>query len=879
MWWRRKREQDLDRELRNHLDLEAEEQQDTYAAHRALGNTSLIKENVRESWGWNWLERLIQDLRYAGRGILQSPGFAIAAVLSLALGIGANAAIFGLIDAVRLRNLPVPKPNELARIQMQGGLGGWGIQDSAYSLSAPLFDEIRDHQRAFSRVFAWSSDAWFPVGSGIQAHRVRGLLVSGNFFEALGVPAAAGRLIDSGDDQRGCASPGVVLSYGLWQSEFGGAPSAIGSPITVQDRRFEVIGVTPQFFTGLEVGRNFDFAMPKCAQGLLDRDASTRSDVSWLSVMGRLKPGWSVSQAADHLRAISPSLMEATLPSGYASGALQMYRQFRLEAIPAATGVSELRYYYATPLWLLLGITALVLLIACANVADLMLARGSARRREFAVRLALGASRVRLLRQSLSESALLALSGAACGLVLAQALSRVIVALLTTEDSPVFLDLHLDWRVLAFTMAVGAGSCLIFGIAPTLRALRVDPGATLQSAGRATAADRSRFSTQRSLIVCQVALSLVLVVGALLFAHSFRNLVTVNPGFRESGVVEAQFNATPLHLPPTAIKPFQRELLEEIRSVPGVEAAATTTFRLLEGGDWNLIVRTSASERESRFAWVSPGYFGALEIPMVAGRDFDSNDREDSPKVAIINQTFARQFFTGTNPLGQTFRTLAEPDYPSLEYQVVGISKDTKYNSLREGTPPMTYAPASQFPEPRPWLSVFIRSSMPLPAVTSGVKRRLSESHPQIMAEFKEYQTEIESGLTRERLMALLSGFFGVLAAVLAAIGLYGVIAYIVVQRRSEIGIRMALGADRRRVVVMVMKDVAVLLAAGLAIGAAGSLALARTVQSLLFGLSANDPGTFITAGVVLGVVAAVGSFLPARRASRVDPMVALRCE
>jgi predicted permease len=495
---------------------------------------------------------------------------------------------------------------------MQGGLNGWGIQESAYSLSAPLFEEIRDHQQAFSQVFAWSSDAWFPVGSGMQARRVRGLMVSGNFFEALGVPAAAGRLVGSEDDLPGCASPGVVLSYGLWQSEFGGAPSAIGSPITIQDRRFEVIGVTPQFFTGLDVGRNFDFAMPKCAQGLLDRDASTRSDVSWLTVMGRLKPGWSVSQAADHLRAISPSLMEATLPSGYASGVLQMYRQFRLEAIPAATGVSELRYYYATPLWLLLGITALVLLIACANVADLMLARGSARRREFAVRLALGASRFRLLRQSLSESALLALSGAACGLVLAQALSRVIVALLTTEDSPVFLDLHLDGRVLAFTIAAGAAACFFFGIAPALRALGVDPGTALQSAGRATAAQRSRFSTQRSLIVCQVALSLVLVVGALLFTHSFRNLVTVNPGFRESGVVEAQFNSTPLHLSPAAIKPFQRELLEEIRSVPGVEAAATTTFRLLEGGDWNLIVRTSAAERESRFAMGESRLFRGL---------------------------------------------------------------------------------------------------------------------------------------------------------------------------------------------------------------------------------------------------------------------------
>jgi predicted permease len=881
MFWRRNRrsrEDDLERELRDHLALEAEEQQDPYAARRALGNAALIKENVRESWGWTWLERLAQDLRYACRGIRQSPGFAAAAVLSLALGIGANTAIFGLIDAVRLRTLPVPKPQELGRIQVRDGIKGWGVSNGDYSLTTPLFQQIRDHQQAFSGVFAWSSDGLFPVGPGLQARMARGLLVSGAYFDLLGIRAAAGRLFTPDDDHTGCADPGVVLSYGMWQSEFGGKNSAIGNRLTILDRRFEVIGVAPEYFTGLDVGKSFDFALPVCAQGVLDRDSTTRRDVFWLTVMGRLKPGWSIGQASDHLRSVSPGLMEATLPSGYTTGYLQRYLQFQLTATPAGTGVSDLRYYYQTPLWLLLGLTTLVLLIASANVANLMLARASSRSREFAVRLALGASRARLLRQSLCESALLAFAGAVCGVGLAQVLSRTIVSFLSTENNTVFLDLGVDWRVLGFTAAVAVGACLLFGLTPAIRALRVEAGVVLQSAGRSSAGNY-RFSAQRSLIVGQVALSLVLVVSALLFIRSFRNLVTLDPGFREAGIVEANFNLRPLNLTRATVKPSQRELLQEIRSVPGVETAATTTFRLLEGGSWTLAVDANSARNYSKFTWVSPGYFETLGIPILAGRDFDANDREESPKTAIVNQTFAHQFFPAENPVGKTFRTVAEPNYPEAQYQIVAVSKDTKYSSLREETPPMIYAPASQFPETVPFLNVFIRSSVSLEAITSAVKGRLSESHPQVIAQFREYKAQIQSGLTRERMMAMLSGFFGALAAALAAIGLYGVIAYIVVRRQGEIGIRMALGADRRRVIAMVMKDVAVLVAIGVVAGVAGALALVKTAQSLLFGLSANDPGTFVAAGLMLMLVAALGSFAPARRASRVDPLTALRCE
>jgi len=874
VFWRKRREQDLDRELRDHLELEAAEQD-----RRALGNTARIKEDVREAWGWTWLDRLAQDVRYTARVLRRSPGFTAVSVLSLALGIGANTAIFGLIDAVRLRGLPVPKPEELTRIQVLGGNRGFILRDPS-ALTYPLFQEIRDHQQAFSGVFAWSSDS-FPIGEGMQTRIVPGLLVTGGFFNTLGISASAGRLLTDQDDVPGCAAPGLVLSYGMWQTEFGAQPSAVGSRVSVLGHALEVIGVASPSFSGPEVGKRFDLALPICAQGILTQGARSiaRRDIFWLSVMARLKPGWTVAQASQHLQAISPGLMENTLPSGYGSQSIARYRDYRLEAAPAPAGVSDLRDRYETPLWLLLAITAMVLLIACTNLANLMLARAGARRRELAARLALGASRARLLQQALTESGALAAAGMAAGIALAQTLTRSIVALLGSRGNPVFLDLSLDWRMLAFTAGVALAACLVFAAAPALQGVRIHPGVALQSAGRGLAGDRRRFRTQRFLLVAQISLSCVLLVAALLFVRGFRNLVTLNPGFREQGIVLANVNAMQMRLTPAALLPFQRQVLDEIRSVGGVDAAATTTNTLLNGSSWSLVVRAGDTLRDARFTWVSPGYFGTLEIPILAGRDFDETDRQDSPKVVVVNQTFVRRFFPDTNPIGKTFHTLAEPNYPAVECQIVGVSKDTKYADLREEIPAMVYGPASQYPTPGPWLNVYIRSSEPLTGVTSAIKRRLGESHPQLVAGFSVYREQIQSGLTRERLMAALSGFFGALAMILAAIGLYGVVAYIVVQRQSEIGIRMALGAARWRVVAMVTREVALLLSIGIAIGMTGALALARTAQSLLFGIAARDPTTFVAVPIVLAAVAALSSFLPARRATRLDPMTTLRCE
>ncbi|MBV8841273.1 MAG: ABC transporter permease [Bryobacterales bacterium] len=821
----------------------------------------------------------LQELRYTLRNLRQSPGFAIAAVLTLSLAIGGNAAIFILIDAVRLRTLPVQKPRELALIQIRGGNGVAFVGDNQFHLTNPLFQEIRDHQQAFSGVFAWAGDL-MPVGMGMRAHLSRGLVVSGNFFDELGVRPVAGRLLAPDDDRPGCPAPGVVLSYGMWQNEFGGQGSAIGKRLVVLGHPYEVIGVTGPEFFGLQVGKNFAFALPLCAEAILEPAANplSRRDVFWLTVMGRLKPGFGFAQASDHLRAISPGLVEATTPQGYEQEITEKYRQFRLEAVSAAAGISQLRDDYQTPLGLLLALTAIVLLIACCNIANLMLARASAREREMAVRLALGAPRGRLLRQSFFESGVIAFAGAVVGILIAQALSRAIVAFLSTSNDPVFLNLNLDWRVVVFTAAVALGACFVFGIAPAFRVFRNEPAVALQSAGRATAGQYS-FSAQRALLAGQISLSCVLLMGSLLFVHSFRNLMILDPGVRRDGVLLAYFDLSPLGLPKGAVKPMQREFIEQIRALPGVQTAAATSNPLLTGGSWTLFVQSAKLKQDSRFTWVSPGYFETLGVPILSGRDFDEGDRENAPRVAIVNQTFARRFFPDVNPIGQTFRSIAEPNFPSTEYQIVGISRDTKYNDLRDPIPAIVYAPAPQYPGPEAELNMYVWSAAPLDRTASAIRRWVAGAHPLVMAQVNPYWEDIQRSVARDRLMAALSSFFGLLAMILAAIGLYGVIAYIVVRRRNEIGIRMALGAGRKRVIAMVMRDVLMLLAIGVGIGTGGALAAPHAAESLLFGVSAHDPAVLAEAIALIAVVSALAGFLPARRASRLDPMAALRHE
>jgi predicted permease len=849
----------------------------------------------RKADGWpadralNWprgqwrIEYLLQDVRFAMRTLRKSWGFTLTAVLTLALGIGANTAIFQLLDAVRLRSLPVRHPETLAGVQVKNGNRGFGItiSDNETSLTYPLWEQIRLHQQVFSDVSAWADSGSGSLGEGAQERRARGLWVSGDIFATLGIFPLRGRFFSAQDDRLGCGTPGAVISYGLWQRAFGGQDSAIGSKLVVDGRPTEIIGVTPRGFLGLEVGRSFDFAVPFCTLETYFPGSGTlaRPDYFWLHVMGRLKPGVTLQQASSELTAMSPGVIDATIPSGYGPGPLNVYRKFRLVVFPAGTGVSWLRQTYDTSLWLLLAITSLVLLIACANIANLMLARASTREREMAVRLALGASRWRLIRQLLSEGLLLAAGGAVFGIVLAEIFSRSLIRFLSAEGDAVQLDLSLDWRVLLFTGFIATLTCLVFGLVPAFRSSCAAPGSVLKSGTRGATAGRERFSFQRLLVVSQIAVSVLLLVGAVLFVRSFWNLVTVDPGFRERGILIAVLDFRRLAFSPERDIDFIREVLAQTRALPQVESAATSTHIPLNGSSWNLGVHVDSVEGGSRFTWVSPGYFQTMGIPLLAGRDFDEHDTRTSPKVAVVNEAFVHKYLYERNPIGKVMRTNAEPGYPDAEYQIVGVVKDTKYNELRDPSPPITFAPGDQFPAAGGWTVLFIRSDAPPAAAMSAVREKLSAFNPAINTEFHILETDIQNGLVRERLMAVLSGFFGALAALLAMIGLYGLISYIVATRKNEIGIRMALGASPGSVVRIIVRQTLALLGVGVAAGLVLAMAAAKGANSLLYGLEGNDPLTLFGAAGFLTAVALVASYVPAYRASRVDPMNALRYE
>jgi predicted permease len=827
-----------------------------------------------------WLLTTLQDLRFALRTLRKSPAFAVTAIFTLALGIGANTAIFQLLDAVRLRSLPVADPASLVKVQIKGGIHdfGWTANDTA--LSTALWEQIRKQQQAFSGFFAWRSTV-YGIGRGEQERVAQGLWVSGEMFPMLGIVPVKGRLFTPEDDQAGCGTFGAVISYGLWQNEFGGKDSVIGSRIVVYGHPTQVIGVTPPGFFGLDVGKEFEVALPTCSvSAYIPGDGTLiRRDVFWLQVMGRLKPGWSLQQASAQLDAASPGMFEATVPDGYSTSELDTFRNFRLTAYPGSNGISAPGEAYDTSLWLLLGTTGLVLLIACANLANLMLVRASTREKEMAVRLALGASGGRVMRQLLLESLVLALAGSVLGIGLASFLSRTVVRLLATERDPFYLATNIDWRVLSFTALVAVSTCLLFGLVPAFRSSRVQPGAVLKSGGRGMTAGRQKFSFQQTLVVSQIAFSLVLLVGALLFVRSFWNLMTLDPGFRETGILRAYLNFRRLDLPPERYETFKHQLLEQIRSIPLVESAATSTHVPLDGGFFSLEVRSGAAQAESKFTWVSPGYFRTMQVPFVAGRDFTDRDTTKSQPVAIVNETFVRQFMEGGKPLGKTIRTSAEPHYPENEYEVVGVVKDAKYGGLREEIPPEAFAPAEQYPERYYFTNAFIRFSSPPSAVISAVREKLNPLYPEMKIEYHVFQTEIQNGLVQERLMALLSGFFGALAALLAMIGLYGVISYIIAMRRNEIGIRMALGASRQDVVGIVLWQTLGLLAVGVGIGLLLAVAATSGARTLLYGLRPSDPASLIGAAFFLALVALAASLWPAYRATRHDPMKALRYE
>lgn len=886
---RKRLEADLRKELEYHVQRQIDDFQDaglTVAEARRkarleFGGEEQI-EACRDARGTRWLESIFEDLRFSQRILRKSPGFTIAAVVTLALGIGANLAIFRLLDAVRLRSLPVKDPQELAIVQLGDRTGWRGNQATGYpALTNPIWEQFRDSQQSFSGVLAWG-DNDFNIAPGGEVRLARGLFVSGDFFKVLGVQPLLGRVLTAAEDQRGCGVPGAVISYAFWQREFGGDTSVIGRKLTLNYQKTEIVGVTPANFSGPEVGRSYDVAVPICSQAVLWNAGNWLNEgtVWWLTVMGRLKPGESREFANAQLRSTSPALFRATLPLNYPAENANDYLKFKLKAVPASGGVSFLRDQYEAPLLLLLAITGLVLLIACANLANLILARSTARAHEFAVRLAIGASRRRLVQQLMTEALLLTLCGLVAGLFVSDGLTHFLIALLG-QGSDLFLDLRPDWRMLAFTVSAASLTCILFGVAPAFQATRAAAAEALKAGGRTLSATRRRFGLRQCLVVAQVSLSLVLIVSALLFSGSLRNLMEVNAGFRQNGILVADIDLSRLQIPAGRRVELKRNLLERVRAVPGIISVAEVAVLPISGnGADNAVWKDEAAAAEkmvSNFNWLGPGYLRTMGITLLSGRDFDDHDTASSPRVAIVNQSFARKLGLGADPIGQRFRREATPSKPETVFEIVGFVKDTKYHNLRDEFVPIAFLSIAQDAESDPFEQIVIRSGTSLAGTTSGVRSATEQVSKSIGLNFRIFEDIVHDGLTRERLMATLSSMFGILAVIIASVGLYGLMSYIVARRTNEIGVRIALGANRANIVRLILRQASGLLAAGIGIGLAFALMATRMAQSMLFGLKPYDARTFMLGAILLATVTLLASYLPAHRAARLEPMTALR--
>jgi predicted permease len=844
-------------------------------AHREFGNRTLAVEDGRAVWGWRRLwERRVQDVRLAARTLTNHPGLSGAVVMSVALGIGANTAIFSILDSLVLKSLPVPRPDRLVQVTPGGNYGSW---------TYPLWERFRDSQNVLDGVFAWSARAaTFDLSAGAQADRVNGLWVSASFFEVLGVPPALGRTFVAADDTRGGGPDGpvAVISHSFWQRRFAGAVDVIGQPLSIEGVLFTIVGVAPAGFLGPNVGSAFDVAVPIGTQPLvLRRDRLDQRTWWWLTVMGRLKPGQSTQAAAAALVPLQSILRERTRPAGVAPDDAAAYLGTPMVLTPAPGGPSSLRDAYQPALVLLMGIVGLILLIACVNVANLLLAREERRRRDVSLQMALGASRGRLACQSFVESLLLSALGALAGLAMAMWAAQWLVAQITTAGESPVLDLSLDWRVLGFTTGVAVAVALLFGTIPALYATKADPMHSLRERRPTNVGGHRRVGSV--LVAVQVALCLVLVVGAGLFVRTFRSLTGQHAGVDRDRVLIVDIDHRRSDQASSERGPaLSNRVLEAVRALPGVAGASFSAVTPVSDNTWDTLIENpvglslSKEERRVYKNEVSPAWFSTYGIPFVSGRDFDLNEQTRNPTVAIVNEAFVRRYFGGWNPIGQTIREIGGPDEPTPALAIVGVVKDAVYVSLREGPTPTMYLPA------RLASTVSVRAGHEAPvelissvrAAIGGVDRNLSLAIRPLASDFAVF-------VARERLLALLSGFFGALSLLLSAIGLYGVVSYGVGARCTEIGIRMALGASQFRVVWLVVRRVALLVTLGVLVGVPISVWGMHFVSVLLFGLQAHDPTTYLAAVAVLMAVGVAASWVPVRRAARINPAITLRAE
>ena len=808
----------------------------------------------------------------------------LAAVLAqVGLGIGANTALFEVVNAVRLRTLPVADPATLVDIHLLDSEGARGSFESWLpSVTQPIWREIQTRRDGFAGLFAWGRQR-FSLSDGGEARTADGLWASGEFFSTLGLTPAAGRLLSTDDDRPGCAAR-AVLGHGLWRRAYGADPSAVGRTITLDSKPVEIVGVAPAGFHGLEVGRGFDVILPLCAEPAFSSDGKGRVDAGttwWLSVFGRLQPGSTIDRASAHLAAVSPAVFRASLPATYPAVSVERYLNFKLRAHPGGAGLSQLRETYGSPLWLLLAIAGVVLVIACANLANLLLARASAREREIAVRLGLGASRGRIVRQMLTESLLLVAIGTSLAVVLAGTMGQALVAALETTDNAITLPLVMDARVLAFAIGLAIATCLLFGLAPALRGTRMAATTVMRASTRGSTATRDTLSLRRALVVVQIALSVALLFGSLLFGRTLRNAASVDPGFSADGLFIATLNFSSLGIPPESRASYRDRAIDHIRTVPGVQSAAFTAIVPISGDSAGNDVWPEGDPGR-RFNMlnnsVGQAYFSTMGIPMLAGRDFDQRDVPASVPVAIVDDLFAARMGGASTVVGRRFTREATPAGPEKAFEIVGVVRNSSYVSLKDDPYPVVYYAASQGRASR-FARIMVRSSLPSSAATAAVTAGLASLDRRIEVTYTVMPTMIRDTLVQDRLLAALSGGFGGLAALLTMVGLYGLVAYSVTRRTSEIGIRMALGATPRNIARLLLGETGVLLAIGAVGGVGLALAGGRAASALLFRVTPYDPLTLAAAVGLLAAIALLASYGPARRATRIQPVAALRAD
>ena len=911
---RRRKEAELREELQFHLDEEAEEraaegsatEQARWAARREMGNLTLVQENTRATWGWMILEQLGQDLRYAWRNMAANRLFTMLAVTALALGIGANTAIYSFMDAILLRSIPVADPESLVVLNWHAkatgrdfvmhGMSGstWGDTKSGVTggiFPYPAFELFQKNDSVFSTVFAhyqyWQARKLNVTIKG-QSDIAGGWSVSGGYFGGLGVAPAAGRLIIPGDDRPGAPAVAVV-SYGFGQRRFGGAASAVGQSVLIDNLPFTVVGVTPPEFFGVDPAAVPDVYIALHANELLGafnqfgfRPANyLERNYYWIQIMGRLRPGVSRAQAQASLAPVFQQWVASTAANDRERATLP-----ELVVNPGAGGLDTLRRRYSKPLYVLMTLVGLILALACANVANLLLARAAARRREMALRLSVGAGRLRLVRQLLTESTLLASLGGMLGVLFAIWGMRFLTLLLANGRANFTLHAELNWHVLGAAAALSLLTGVLFGLAPAMQATRVDVIPALKEKRASEPGVRHsvwRVSASHALVVCQIAISLMMLVAAGLFVRTLANLQSVELGFNRENVLLFQLDARKAGHKDPEIAAFYADLRQRFNAIPGVRGASLSEDSLIEAGTGLPITLADGTRtRDTRLLSVGPEFFATMQIPIMAGRDLAELDRAGSPAVAVINQIFAKTNFGDRNPLGQhlILRKPGKGDPLARDMEIVGVCGNARYGGLTRDIPPLVYLPYNQgYPQPDQMVYALRTSGDPLRYVSS-IRQIVHQADERVpVAEVRTQAADIDHAINQEITFARLCSGFAMLALAIACVGLYGTVSYNVARRTGEIGIRMALGAQRGSVVGMVLREVLVLAAAGLAIGLVAALATSKFVASFLYGMKANDPLALLLAVATLLGAALLAGYVPARKASRIDPMTALRHE